>query len=127
MASIQKINYKSGTAYLLAYYINNKKFTKYFPPKTPYYLVEAEKKRIESEVALHNAGLKKMVPEGRPTKLNLAEFTGMIIWKLQTASGRWGFSTILREDMKMLKLCLKTLWKFWKMPMDLIIKIWRGI
>jgi len=79
MASIQKINRKSGLSYLLTYYLNNKKYTKYYPPGIPYPLVLAEKKRIESQVTMHKSGLQQMYPEERPVKLTLEEFSNMIL------------------------------------------------
>ncbi len=54
-----------GRGYQLQYYLNGRKRVKQFPKGTPKTLVEAECKRIESELALHKAGLKRFGEDPR--------------------------------------------------------------
>ena len=60
MAHVEILKRKKGTAYRIHYYVNNRLQTKPFPVGTPRKIMEAEKKRIESEVTLHKSGLKTM-------------------------------------------------------------------
>lgn len=55
MAHLRKV----GSGWQLQYYLNGRRLVKQFPKEVPKAVVEAERKRIESELALHKAGLKR--------------------------------------------------------------------
>jgi len=76
MATLRKIKLKSGTAHEIQYIINRKRQTKYFPPYIPFAVVQAEKKKIESEVILHKAKIREIDNPYITEKLTLAEFGG---------------------------------------------------
>ena len=50
---------KRGPSYQLQYYVDGRRHFKNFPPNTPKSVVLGEKKRIEGELALHKAGIKR--------------------------------------------------------------------
>jgi hypothetical protein len=49
---------KMGSGFQIQYYLNGKRRIKYLPAGTPKAIANSEKKRIESEIALHKAGIK---------------------------------------------------------------------
>ena len=55
MAHLRKV----GGGYQIQYYLNHKKRTRQFPKNTPEALVKAEFKRLEADLALHKAGIKR--------------------------------------------------------------------
>jgi integrase/recombinase XerD len=55
MASLRKI----GQAYQLQFYLDGKRRYKYFPRGTPKSIALAEKKRLEADIALHKAGVRR--------------------------------------------------------------------
>ena len=78
MASIEKIGHNS---YRIKYYLDGKTKYKGFPPGTPKHILQAVKKEIEAKVALHKAGIKEFVEEGKEQTgtLTLAEMTLRIL------------------------------------------------
>lgn len=78
MASIEKIGHNS---YRIKYYLDGKTKYKGFPPGTPKHILQAVKKEIEAKVALHKAGIKKFVEDGKEQTgmLTLAEMTLRIL------------------------------------------------
>ena len=61
MAHLRKV----GHGYQLQYYLNGRKLVKHFPKGITKAVVEAECKRIESELALHKAGIKRFGEDPR--------------------------------------------------------------
>jgi len=74
MAIIRKIKLKAGTAHQLIYYLNNKRYFKYFPPKVPSKIVQAEKKRIEREILLGKFNSKEIDIPILTQKIKLEDF-----------------------------------------------------
>lgn len=71
---------KVGNSFSLQYYLNGRKRVKHFPKGTPKAVVEAECKRIESELALHKAGLKRFGEDPRAAEfLTVAELTEQVL------------------------------------------------
>jgi len=52
---------KNKNTWQLQFYVDGQKHYKHFPPNTPKSIVLAEKKRIEAEIALHKANIRKFV------------------------------------------------------------------
>ena len=88
MASIEKIGHNS---YRIKYYLDGKTKYKGFPPGTPKHILQAVKKEIEAKVALHKAGIKEFVEEGKEQTgtLTLAEMTLMMyhFWRIRKDGG----------------------------------------
>ncbi|MCG3155087.1 MAG: Tyrosine recombinase XerC [bacterium] len=76
MAHLRKV----GSGYQLQYYLNGRKRVKQFSKGTPLAVVTAEKKRIESEIALHKAGLKRFGENPQAAEfLTLADMTEQVL------------------------------------------------
>lgn len=76
MAHLRKV----GSGHQLQYYLNGQKRVRQFPKGTPVSVVIAEKKRIESELALHKAGLKRFGEDPRAAEfLTVAELTEQVL------------------------------------------------
>lgn len=69
-----------GGGYQLQYYLNGHKRVKHFPKGITKAVVEAERKRIESELALHKAGLKRFGEDPRAAEfLTLCDLTETVL------------------------------------------------
>ena len=76
MAHIRKI----GKSYQIQYYLNGRKRYKQLPPNTPRAAVEAEKKKLEADLALHKAGIKRFTEHDRkPEFLSVAELADLVL------------------------------------------------
>jgi integrase len=76
MAHLRQI----GRGYQLQFYLNGRKHVKQFSPATPKSVVIAEKKRIESQIALHKAGIRSFTESDNTAKfLTLSEMTERVI------------------------------------------------
>lgn len=76
MAHLRKV----GSGWQLQYYLNGRRLVKQFPKEVPKAVVEAERKRIESELALHKAGLKRFGEDPRAAEfLTLADLTEQVL------------------------------------------------
>ncbi len=76
MAHLRKV----GSAFQLQFYLNGRKLVKHFPKGVPKAVVEAECKRIESELALHKAGLKRFGEDPRAAEfLTLHDLTESVL------------------------------------------------
>lgn len=75
MASMRKL----GTAYQLQFYLDGKRHFKYFPKGIPKSVAMAEKKRIEADIALHKAGVKRFTEnDHRLDFITLLEMTEVV-------------------------------------------------
>ncbi len=76
MAHLRKV----GSGWQLQYYITGRRLVKQFPKEVPKAVVEAERKRIESELALHKAGLKRFGEDPRAAEfLTLHDLTESVL------------------------------------------------
>lgn len=76
MAHLRKV----GSGFQLQYYLNGRKRVKHFPKGVPKAVVEAERKRIESKIALHKIGIEHFSEDPRAAEfLTVAELTEQVL------------------------------------------------
>jgi len=91
MASLRKL----GSAYQLQFYLDGKRRFMYFPKGTPKSIAVAERKRIEAEVAMHKAGVKRFIEnDKRVDFITLSELTEQLF---ETRKNEISKETIVRN------------------------------
>ena len=76
MAHMRKI----GKGYQIQYYLNHKKRTRQFPKNTPEAVAKAEFKRLEADLALHKAGIKRFGENPEAARfITLADLTEAVL------------------------------------------------
>jgi len=92
MAYVERI----GDAYRIQYYLNRQRYYKYYPKGTPKKIVNAEKKRLEADLALHKAGIKSFNQQNdKVNYLTLGEIGEKV---LQIRKNEVASETLKRND-----------------------------